>query len=56
MMPTRKVGYGALIAQLSAIGIWALEYFARVTIPPEIAVAGAGVLITVFQYIIPDKR
>ena len=53
--PTRKVVTGGVTAQLAAVSSWALLEFARVEIPPYIAVSAAGLLITFIQYVVPDK-
>ena len=55
-MMSRKVVVGGLTAQVAAIAAWAAKEFWRVEIPAEIAMAMAGVLITVVQYFVPDKK
>ena len=53
---TRKVVSGALIAQIAAVSAWVASEFWRVEIPAEIALSMAGILITVVQYVVPDKK
>jgi hypothetical protein len=55
-MITRKVTAGALIAQIAAVSAWAANEFFRVEIPTEIALSMAGIVITVTQYFVPDKK
>lgn len=54
-LPTRKVGTGLVVGQLSAVLVWALDEFARVDMPSAVAVSAAGLIILSFQYVVADK-
>jgi hypothetical protein len=55
-MPTRKVWSGLAVGQVAAVATWAAGQFWQVIIPIEVAMPLAGLLITVVQYLVPDKR
>lgn len=52
-MVTNKVLLGAAIGALTTIIVWAMHQFAKVDIPPEIALAGQTIMVFVGQYLIP---
>jgi flagellar hook protein FlgE len=53
--PDRKVGVGAGMSGLAAVTAWAIGAYTQTQIPPEVAVAGAGFLTFVVQYLVPNK-
>jgi len=56
MVPTGNVVAGALTAQVAMVAVWALNEFAQVQLPTEIAMSGAGILITFVQYAMSSGR
>jgi len=50
MVPTGNVVVGGIVAQVAMVSVWALDEFAQIKLPTEIAMAGAGILVTFVQY------
>lgn len=56
MKPTRKVGSGLLAGALTSIAVWALDQFAGVQIPAEIAAAITTVLAFAVSWLVPEAN
>ena len=56
MVPTGNVVVGGMVAQVAMVSVWALEEFAHIKLPTEIAMAGAGILVTLVQYAMYSGR
>jgi hypothetical protein len=54
-MPDRKVTAGALAGSATAIMTWALNQFAGVQLPGEVAVACATILTFGVSYMVPNQ-
>ena len=54
MRPTRKVGYGALAAAITAILVWALNKWANAEIDTTMGMSINVVVTAITQYVIPD--
>lgn len=54
MIPTAKVTAGALAGALTAIIVWGVRQWAKVDMPPEVAVAVSTVFTFVVSYMTPD--
>ena len=52
--PTNKIIAGALAGALTTILVWAIGYFAKVAIPPEVAAASTVILTFVTSYLVPE--
>lgn len=55
MVPSRKVGSGALAGAIAAILLWVLETFTSADIPAEIAAAFTTIVYFVTSYWVKDN-
>ena len=56
MVPTGNVVVGGLVAQVAMVSVWALNEFMQIKLPTEIAMAGAGILVTLAQVMMHSGR
>lgn len=54
-MKGKKISAHAVGAALAAISVWALNAFAKISVPPEIAVAFGTVAAVVVSIAVPDE-
>lgn len=56
MMNGKKISAHAVGAALAAIVVWALGTWAKVNVPPEVAVAFGSVAAVLVSLLIPDAQ
>ena len=56
MIPTNKVVIGGGVSQIAAVAVWAGAEFGGVVIPVYIAMAGAGLMVSIVQWFVTDKK